>query len=70
MGLVRKNFEKNDNNYIFGFGASPKNGPKKGVRQDFWKKIFARYMHGRYLGKVKKFQVGFVGSFFEKNDKK
>ena len=27
-------------------------------------------MHGKYVGKVKKFQVGFVWSFFEKNDKK
>ena len=57
-------------NCIFGNRASPKNGPKKGVRQDFWKFFFARYMQGRYLGKVKKFQVGFVGSFFEKNEKK
>ena len=70
MGLVRKNFEKNANNYIFGYGASPKNGPKKGVRPNFWKIFFARYMHGKYVGKVKKFQVGFVWSFFEKNDKK
>ena len=47
-------------------GRHPKMALNRGWDKIFEKNFFAIYMHGRYLGKVKKFQVGFVGSFFEK----
>ena len=46
-----------------------KKGPKKGPKENFRKIFFYRYIPNYILGKVKKFQVVFVWTFFEKKGK-